>query len=102
MEPLVFLEDILVLVKPPDIGISALLDTDRVMASAGLNVQTEDPLGLLQGPIQFDLYGQFHGYMPRVLPHESEEPKAGFPTVGNNLPVGGTGWDIGGQWQFEY
>ena len=51
---------------------SALLDTDRVMASLGLSVETADPLQLLGGPIQFDLFGQFHGYLPRFLPHETE------------------------------
>ena len=69
---------------------------------AQIGIETADPLNLLDGPIQFDIYGQYHAYLPRFLPHGSDEPAAGFPTVGDGFPIGGYGWVVGGQWRFEY
>lgn len=81
---------------------SALLDTERVMVSAGVSLETADPLKLLNGPLQFDLFGQFHGYMARSLARQSAEPKAGYPVDSSEILIGGTGWLVGGQWRFAY
>ena len=81
---------------------TALLDTDRVLVALGAGVETQDPLQLLNGPIRFDLFSQFHGFPNRFLPHQSDTPEAGFPVEESGFPIGGFQFVAGAQWGFEY
>ena len=81
---------------------SALLDTDRVMASLGPSVETADPLQLLAAPFSLIHLVNSTATYPGFLPHETEISKAGFPVDSTAFPIGGIGWVVGGQWHFEY
>ena len=91
-------------VRPDPIGFTRFLirplGYGPIDGSAGFCVETSDPLELLDGPIQFDVFGQFHRYIPRVLTRLSD-PDTGYPIDSTTLPIGGYGWIVGGQWRFE-
>lgn len=81
---------------------SAFLDADRWWLSAGLGVETWDPLKLVDGALRFDLGVQLHRFVAAVLPRNSVEPRAGFTRDGSPLAIEGGVIVFGAGFGFEY
>lgn len=81
---------------------SAFLDSDRIQATVGAGVEFHDPLELVDAPVWFDLYAQYHSLRSATLPRSTDVPRAGFPVDGSGIPMGGQMVVIGGEWGFEY
>ncbi len=81
---------------------TALLDSARVMMTAGMGMETWDPLGLTDGAMRLDVFGQVHVLATSSLPRTSAAPRAGYPVASDRIPVGGRILVAGGQWSFDY
>ena len=64
-------------VDPRAIESSALLDADRLVVSGGAGVEFWDPFALVDGPVSFDAFLQWHALMPSSLPRATAEPRSG-------------------------
>lgn len=81
---------------------SAFLDADRMGVAAGIGFETWDPWELVDGPVRFDVFAQYHTLLPSTLAHNSDVPAEGFPIDGAGIPIGGQLLVVGGSWGFDY
>ncbi|MFK7929154.1 MAG: OmpP1/FadL family transporter [Myxococcota bacterium] len=81
---------------------SAFLDSNRIQATVGAGIEFHDPIKLVDAPVWFDIYGQYHALGNATLPRSTDVPKAGFPVDGNGIPIGGDMVLVGIEWGFEY
>ena len=81
---------------------TSLLDADRSFFSVGGGVEFWDPFHLVDGPVRFDVFGQYHILARGVLTRSSSEPRAGYPVEGSTIPYGGNIVVVGGQWSFHF
>lgn len=81
---------------------SALLDAGRGLISAGLGVETWDPVDLVDGPTWLDLAAQLHLLSPGTLARATDTPRAGYPVATDAIPLGGHLWVVSAQWGFQF
>ncbi|MBT3224092.1 MAG: hypothetical protein HN348_33910, partial [Proteobacteria bacterium] len=82
---------------------TALLDTDRFLFTFGAGVEHWDPFKLVDGPVRYDLFFQYHSLVHATLPHDSgEDFTRGYPIDYTALPIGGKILVVGGQFGFDY
>ncbi len=82
---------------------SAFLDTDRIYFTIGSGLEHWDPFALVDGPVRYDIFFQWHSLASTTLLRSSETPTPGFPVDPKaGLPIGGNIVVLGGQWGFEY
>ena len=81
----------------------ALLDTDRMVFTAGLGVEHASPFGLMEGPMVWDAFLQRHTLAEGVIPVVySDTYSPGAPIDGQGIPVGGSLWAAGLQGSLNY
>ncbi|MDG1480884.1 MAG: hypothetical protein P8R54_14910 [Myxococcota bacterium] len=81
----------------------ALLDTDRMVFTAGLGLEHESPFGLMEGPVVWDAFIQHHALAAGSIPVVySDEYSPGAPVDGGGIPVGGRLWAAGLQGSMNY
>lgn len=81
---------------------SALLDADRTLYSLGAGLEHFDPFQLVDGPVRYDLYAQYHLLARGLLPRSADQPTAGYPVDAEALPIGGHIFVFGIEWGFDY
>lgn len=81
---------------------SALLDSDRWWLAGGLSAEFWDPFRLVNGPVRFAAFFQYHRLLNASLPRASDTPRAGYSVDGSSIPVGGSILLIGGELGFDY
>lgn len=82
---------------------SAFLDSDRIQVTLGAGVEFHDPFELVDSPVWFNVFGQYHALGSATLPRSTDVPRAGFPVDGSGgIPIGGSLVLVGGEWGFEY
>ncbi len=81
---------------------SSFLDTDRTMYTLGAGVEFWDPFELVDSPVRFDAFFQYHALASGSLQRESIDPRAGYPVGTGSLPMGGHILVAGGEWSFDY
>ena len=90
----------------PLVGIGrnvAILDTDRMVLTAGLGVEHGTPFNLLEGPVTWDVYYQHHALASGDITVSYDDPfTPGAPARGSSIPVGGRLWAAGLQWRMDY
>lgn len=79
---------------------TSFLDADRLLFAGGVGAEHGDPLGLVAGPVAWDLSFQWHLLASGEVAVQGE--RAGVPADGSPFPVGGSLWAAGLQWSFEY
>lgn len=81
---------------------SAFLDTDRTMYTLGAGVEFWDPFELVDSPVRFDAFFQYHALAAGSLQRETIDPRAGYPVGTSSLPMGGHIIVAGAEWSFDY
>jgi long-subunit fatty acid transport protein len=82
---------------------SAFLDADRVYFTLGAGLEHWDPFALVDGPVRYDLFFQYHSLASTTLLRSADTPTPGFPVDPKiGVPVGGNIIVFGGQWGFDY
>ena len=82
---------------------TALLDADRLIFAVGAGVEHGTPLHILEGPIHWDVFFQYHQLARGELERPAiEEPVAGYPVDAAPLEIGGSIYAAGLQWSVDY
>lgn len=81
---------------------TALLDAGRMILAGGAGLAHGDPLGLVAGPVAWNLHGQVQLLGKGELPVDTTTYRAGAPVDGGTIPVGGLLWTAGLQWSIDY
>lgn len=82
---------------------TALLDADRLIFAGGLGLTHAPIFQLTEGPIAWDLFTQVHVLAQGELDRPATDaPRAGYPTAGGNIPIGGRFYTAGLQWSMDY
>jgi long-subunit fatty acid transport protein len=82
---------------------TALLDADRLIFGVGIGVEHGAVWGLLEGPIAWDGFFQYHSLASGSLERPAtQELRAGYPVNGAAVPIGGRFYTGGMQWSIEY
>jgi hypothetical protein len=79
-----------------------LLDSDRMWLSFGGGLKHHDPLGLVEGPLAWDAYVEYHFLAKGALAVSESSDSVGLPLDGSDIPIGGRLLAAGLQWSFDY
>ena len=67
-----------------------------------MRVETWDPFELVDGPVAFDVFFQYHTLADGVLDRRTDVPRAGYPIAQTGVPYGGSVVVFGGEWRIQY
>jgi hypothetical protein len=82
---------------------TALLDADRLIFALGAGIDHGTLMGVLDGPLHWDVLFQYHQLAKGELQRpEIDEPQAGYAVGGAPIPIGGSIYAAGLQWSVDY
>jgi hypothetical protein len=82
---------------------TTLLDADRMLVAGGLGLSHGDPFGVVEGPVQWDIFMAYQFLATGSLDLGTvPQYRAGAPAGGEDIPIGGHLWAAGLQWSFHY